>query len=242
MKYLFIILALLLNSCIITTNLGGFVDDLCVERAYRISTGADKSAQDLNRETASPDDFTIYKLGDKYYMELYYAMAQKETALLRGENVWGNRGTYIRLWKADEERVKKLITNPYMVQLNKELVYECLQIRINEAADAETTIIPKDEFDFSLATRCTPKLTKDSYYNDYYSIEHYLPQIPDQNGTIHYALQPVSWPLKMVDAIPICLYKLSFWLITRPFAMKKQLQSDHPQNHPKIGTGSVRIP
>ena len=237
-----VLLALLLNSCIATTNLGGFVDDLCVERAYRISTGADKSAQDLNWETASPDDFTIYKLDGKDYMELYYALAQKETSLLRAENMWGNKGTYIRLWKADKERINNLTPRAYMVQLNEELVYECLQIKLTESDTSETGIIPKDEFDFSRATRCTPKLTRDTYHKNYHETAHYLPAIPEQNGTVHYMLQPIAWPLKVVDALPICLYKLSFWLITRPFAIKKQLQSDRPQNYPKIGTGSARIP
>ncbi len=236
------VMVLFLNSCIMTTNLGGFTDDLAVDKAYRISTKADKPDQDHNWETASPHDFSIYELDGKYYMELYYAMAQKETALLRAKDVWGNEGTYIRMWKADEERIKNLTPSPYMVQLNKKLVYECLQIEINEADDAETVIIPKDEFDFSRATRCTPKLTRDSYHKNYHELAQYLPVIPEQKGTVHYLLQPISWPLKVVDAIPICLYKLSFWLVTRPYAIKEQLQSDRPIYHPKLGTDSERIP
>lgn len=237
-----IFLALLLNSCIMTTNLGGFTEDLGVNRAYRISTRADKPDQDHNWETATPEDFSIYKLDGKYYMELYYAMAQKETALLRAENVWGNKGTYIRLWKADEARIKSLAPAPHMVKLNKKLVYECLQIEIDEAEDAETDIIPKDKFDFSKATRCTPKLTRDSYHKNYHELAQYLPVIPEQKGTVHYLLQPISWPLKVVDAIPICLYKFSFWLITRPYALKEQLQPNRPPHYPKIDNENRRIP
>ena len=234
---------LVLNSCITTTNLGGFTNDLGVDKAYRISTTADTPEQN-HLKTASPDDFSIYCLDGKYYMEMYYAMAQKETALVRGEDIWGNKGTFIHLWKTDKERLKKLTPKPYMVPLNKELVYECLQIRIDEADTDETAIIPKEEFDFSRASRCTPKLTKNTYYHDYYPISHYLPAIPDENGFVHYALQPISWPLKVVDAVPSSLAWGTLWLIASPYILKEQIQlmSNRPINHPKLGDGSERIP
>lgn len=221
------LLALTLNSCIVTTNLGGLTEDLGVERSYRI--GPSQERQKL-RNTASPSDFNIYQLNGDYYMELYFILAQKSTSIMRAEDMFGNEGGVLILWESTKERLDGLERKPYMVKLNKEYVSQCLQIDLPEQDDNEISFIPKEDFDFTHATRCTPKLKQYRINGklQYHELRYYIPPIPEQKGIVHYALQPISWPLKVVDAIPPAIFWGGLWLAASPQILLEHSQVPEP--------------
>ncbi len=222
-----ILLALTINSCIVTTNLGGLTQDLGVQRSYRI--GPAKEIKN-SRETASPSDFSIYQLNGDYYMELYFIQAQKSTSLMRGEDIFGNKGGFLTLWKNTDERFDGMERKPYMVKLNGKYISRCLQIDAPKHKDNEISFIPKEDFDFTHATRCIPKLEqyKQNGKLQYNELWYYIPSIPEQKSILHYTLQPISWPLKVVDAIPPAIFWGGLWLMISPQILQDQSQIPEP--------------
>jgi hypothetical protein len=82
--------ALVLNSCVyVTTNLGGFTNDLGVQKALRVSVTQKPEPDATAYVSANPQDFQIYKLGNAYYLKMYITYAQKKTALFTMYTVYG---------------------------------------------------------------------------------------------------------------------------------------------------------
>ncbi len=230
---------LALNSCVyVTTNLGGFTNDLGVHERLRVSVTEKPTPATNAYVSANPQDFHIYKLGNAYYMKMYVTYAQKRASLFKMYTVFGE-DRFCELWSPTKSRIASLTPEPYMVLMEPTSVYRCLRIKQVAPPQGALPAIPYDEFDFSTAQQCKVNLEKakdGSYFNN----KHYMPtsRLPEeQKHAIHYALKPVSWALTAVDFVPQAVQASAFglfvYLPTKIAQMQAQPEPPVPMPNPR---------
>ena len=227
--------ALVLNSCVyVTTNLGGFTNDLGVQKALRVSVTQDPEPDATAYVSANPQDFQIYKLGNAYYMKMYITYAQKKTALFKMYTVFGE-DKFCEFWSPTKERKASLSPKPYMVLMEPISVYRCLRIKQYSPPAEALPTIPYEEFDFTSAQQCKVNLEQ-AKDGGYFSNKHYTPhpRLHEQKYAIHYALKPVSWALTAVDFVPQAIQASAFglfiWLPSQ--IAQAQDQAEQPVSAP----------
>ncbi len=225
MKRILLLAALpILNSCIAGTNLGDFVDSIGVQQADFTSLDAEYTKKSIcnvhDKSVAKPGDFSIYQLGEAYYMLLYLSFSQKDCYLFQGEDIFANKGKFCKIISGSSKRNLK----PYMVLMDSDSVDQCLQIKGYTPPENADALIEKDEFDFEHAEPCTPNLQKYEYNNKYKNYYDYVPRIPEKNSLVHYALKPIAWPLYVVDRIPNTLFFGTLYLCIAPQIIQEQMQ------------------
>ncbi len=221
--------ALALNSCVyVTTNLGGFTNDLGVQKALRVSVTQAPEPDSHAYDSANPQDFLIYKLGNAYYMKMYITYAQKKTALFKMYTVFGE-DKFCEFWNPTKERISSLSSEPYMVLMEPVSVYRCLRIKQYTPPSEALLTIPYAEFDFDSAQQCEVNLEK-AKAGGYFNNKHYTPspRLHEQKYAIHYALKPVSWALTAVDFVPQAVQASAFGLF-----IWLPSQIAQPQNQPE---------
>jgi hypothetical protein len=230
--------ALALNSCVyVTTNLGGFTNDLGVQKALRVSVTQEPEPDANAYVSANPQDFQIYKLGNAYYMKMYITYAQKKTALFKMYTVFGE-DRFCELWSPNKVRIASLTPEPYMVLMEPTSGYRCLRIKQVAPPQGALHAIPYDEFDFSTAQQCKVNLEK-AKDGGYFNNQHYTPnpRLPEQKYAIHYALKPVSWALTAVDFVPQAVQASAFglfiWLPSQIAQTQDQPQQPVPAPNPR---------
>ena len=230
--------ALVLNSCVyVTTNLGGFTNDLGVQKALRVSVTQEPEPDATAYVSANPQDFQIYKLGNAYYMKMYITYAQKKTALFKMYTVFGE-DTFCEFWSPTKERKASLSPEPYMVLMEPISVYRCLRIKQYTPPAEALPTIPYAEFDFASAQQCKVDLEK-AKDGGYFNNKHYAPRprLPEQKYAIHYALKPVSWALTAVDFVPQAVQASAFglfiWLPSQIAQTQDQPEQPVPAPNPR---------
>lgn len=230
--------ACLLCSCGISPHIGGFMSDIGVKEAFNTShtpfTPPAKEPQIVAipvghkiPEPPTAHDLRIYKLGDFYYMELYFQYTQIRTGLARSWS-FGHGGSDVILEVADPETadLSQVPVEGQMVLMSKEDVKNCLQIDIPEVPRSAQKLIPVNQFDFSKATRCkpNPRTYTDNGQEELLSIHSYFPEIPRKRAAYHYVLEPISWPLQAVEHLPEIALMIPLAIILPPFAAVNQIQ------------------
>ena len=236
----------ILCSCTVSTHIGGFLSNLGVNEAYNINT-APYLPQDIiiNSKTFSscerkplnptPHNMRIYKLGELYYMELYFQYIPIENGLVRSFSYRDGLALHLKTSDPYHPNLKEPPVEAKMVLMNKDCVKNCLQIDVPEVPASATKIIPVDEFDFSQAKRCKPNPRTYDYggRQNYFFMTEYYPQIPRQRSWYHYILEPVSWPIQAVEYIPDAAIITPYVLIAAPFATVGQIQMQQQIAHPE---------
>ncbi len=243
--------ALILSSCTASTNIGGFLSDLGVKEAYNVSSThftpkdtytpeiAAASAMNATLHTPTPKDLSIYKLGDLYYMELCFQYNQIASGLARSWCVRGGTDYHLMVFEGEySDNFGNIPVQAQMVLMSKEEVNDCLQIDIPEVTETAAKLIPKAQFDFSQAKRCKPNpvtYRNDEGKEDFHSLSYYYPEIPKQKSWYHYILEPISWPLQVVEHVPDVAIMMPTVLIVAPCAAisSVQQQMSHPQDSQK---------
>ena len=229
-----------LSSCVVSTNLGGIVGnigvkDACCMRGKPFSADEVCSVLrpvqpgDESMPGITAHDLQIYKLDNLYYMELYCLYLPRESGLFL---LWSPRSgdmELVPLFGTPEDELMRTPVEAQMVLMNAEEVQHCLQIQVDNPPDDAEQVIPKEEFDFARAMRCTPKPEKLDepglerfWYNGYY-----MPQLPQRKNFLHYTLQPLAWSLKLVDHIPHALVLLPVGIVSGPFWLVEQGQQQN---------------
>ena len=230
--------ASILCSCTYGTRIGGYLSNLGVREAYNINT-APYTTQDYQSNSnaffshskkelnPTPQNMRIYKLGDLYYMELYFQYAPIENGLARDWSPHGGLGIFLKTVDPYYVNLKKTPVEAKMVLMDKECVKNCLQIDVPEVPLLATRMIPVNEFDFSKAKRCKPNPEPFVYEGKtgYYGMsDFYYPEIPRQRRWYHYILEPLSWPITVVEYAPDAAIMTPVALITAPCAAVGQVQ------------------
>lgn len=231
--------ACLLCSCGISPHIGGFMSDIGVKEAFNTShtpfTPPTKEPQiiaipagDKIPEPPTAHDLRIYKLGDLYYMELYFQYTQIRTGLARAWS-FGHGGSDVILEIADPESadLSQVPVEGQMVLMSKEDVKNCLQIDIPEVPRNAPKLIPIHQFDFSTATRCKPNpctYTGNNGEEVLYLMHSYFPEIPRKRAAYHYVLEPISWPLQAIEHLPEIAMMIPLAIILPPVAAVNQMQ------------------
>ena len=227
----------ILCSCTVSTHIGGFLSNLGVNEAYNINT-APYLPQDfiINSKTFSscerkhlnptPHNMRIYKLGELYYMELYFQYAPIENGLARDWSPHGGLGICLKTVDPYYVNLRNKPVEAKMVLMDKECVKKCLQIDVPEVPVTAAKMIPIDKFDFSKAKRCKPNPETFVYEGktDYYIMSSYYPEIPRQRRWYHYILEPVSWPIQAVEYLPDAVFVTSAATIALPCMAVGQVQ------------------
>lgn len=236
----------ILCSCTVSTHVGGFLSNLDVKDAFNINT-APYSPQDCHgscRMYSSPEkeylkptphNMRIYKLGELYYMELYFQYAPIENGLIRS---FSFRGGYDLHLKTSDPYLTDLGKEPVeaqMVLMDKACVKKCLQIDVPEVPDSAAKMIPVNEFDFSKAKRCKPNPLTYDYGGKptYFFMTEYCPEIPRKRSRYHYILEPISWPIKVVEYVPDAAIIVPVVIIATPFAALGQTQVQQQITQPE---------
>ena len=229
--------AFLLSSCVVSTNLGGVVGNIGVKES-RLVRAEPFSADDMvphpvqpGNETPTPPgvtahDLRIFKLDDLYYMELYCQYVPRERGLFRLWVPHGGDMEYVILFKKDHDALARIPVEANMVLMDAETVQHCLQIKVAHPPQDAERVIPKERFDFSRAVRCTPnpeKLDEPGLERFWYN-EYYMPHVPKRKNGLHYAVQPVAWAFRIVEHIPHVLVMAPSAIIAGPFWLVKQGQ------------------
>lgn len=236
----------ILCSCTAGTHIGGFLSNLGVEEACKINT-APYSPQDCNfnsKEFSShkkeylnpkPRNMRIYKLGDLYYMELYFQYVPIENGLVRTFNFRSGVGLHLITSDSYRADLRTAPVEANMVLMNKDCVKNCLQIDVPEVPATATKMIPVNEFDFSQAKRCEPNPRTYDYggRTTYYFMREYYPEIPRRSSWYHYILEPISWPIQVVEYIPDAVILTPYVLIAAPFATVGQVQMQQQITQPE---------
>ena len=237
--------ASILCSCTYGTRIGGYLSNLGVREAYNINT-APYTPQDYQSNSRAffshskkelnptPQNMRIYKLGDLYYMELYFQYAPIENGLARD---WSPHGGFGICWTTVDPYYVNLRNKPVeakMVLMDKECVKKCLQIDVPEVPVTAAKMIPIDKFDFSKAKRCKPNPETFVFEGktDYYIMSSYYPEIPRQRRWYHYILEPVSWPIQAVEYLPDAVFVTSAATIALPCMAVGQVQQQMTQPVP----------
>jgi len=230
--------ALVLNSCVyVTTNLGGFTNDLGVQKALRVSATQEPEPDATAYVSANPLDFQIYKLGNAYYMKMYITYAQKKTALFKMYTIFGE-DNFCDFWRPTKVRIASLTPKPYMVLMEPTSVYRCLKIKQYAPPPEALPTIPYEEFDFASAQQCKVNLEK-AKDGGYFNNKHYTPRprLHEQKYAIHYVLKPVSWALTAVDFVPQAVQASAFglfiWLPTQIAQTQDQTEQPVPTPNPR---------
>lgn len=228
----------ILCSCTVSTHIGGFLSNLGVKEALNINT-VPYSPQDCNINhkafvssrkkeylNPTPHNMQIYKLGDLYYMELYFQYIPIENGLVRSFSFRDGLALHLKTSDPYCPNFRKTPVEAKMVLMNKDCVKNCLQIDVPEVPASATKIIPVNEFDFSQAKRCKPNPRTYNYGGKvtYFFMTEYYPEIPRRRSWHHYILEPISWPIQAVEYVPDAAIITPYVLIAAPFATVGQIQ------------------
>lgn len=167
-------------------------------------------------------------------MELYFQYNQIESGLARSWNAHCGTDYHLLVFKGwCSDNFGNIPVEAQMVLMSQKDVKNCLQIDIPQVPPTAAKLIPKAQFDFSQAQRCKPKPVTYIYdgKEDTYDMAHYFPEIPKQRSWYHYILEPVSWPLQVVEHIPDVVIMTPPVLIAAPCIAihAAQQQMSHPQ-------------
>lgn len=239
-----------LNSCIVSTNLGGVVGNIGVKES-RNSRGMPFTAEEVSPvihpvsvqqgSTMPPPsgitahDLRIYKLGNLYYMELYCQYVPQESGLFLLWTPHSGDMEQAPLFETSEEELLRTPVEAQMVLMNAEKVQHCLQIQVDNPPDDAEQMIPKEQFDFTRAVRCTPNPEKSGGpgLERFWFNEYYMPQLPQKKNFLHYTLQPLAWSLKIVDHIPHVLVMAPAAIIAAPLWLVEQVQQQNEMHSDK---------
>ena len=229
-----------LSSCVVSTNLGGIVGnigvkDACCMRGKPFSADEVCSVLrpvqpgDESMSGITAHDLQIYKLDNLYYMELYCLYLPRESGLfLLWATHTGDREQVPLFWTSKDEFLRTPV-EAQMVLMNAKIVQHCLQIHVDNPPDNAEQMIPKEQFDFTRAVRCTPNPEKldESGLERFWYNGYYMPQPPQKKSLLHYTLQPLAWPLKIIDHIPHALVLLPAGIVSGPFWLVEQGQQQN---------------
>ncbi len=236
-----------LNSCVVSTNLGGVVGNIGVKESWNVRATpfaaedmgdalrpvrAGEGATTLPGVTAH--DLRIYRLDNVYYMELYCQYVPRESGLFLLWTPHGGDMEYVTLFETGPDEISRTPVEAHMVLMDAEKVQHCLQIQVDTPPEDAARMIPKERFDFSRAVRCTlhPERLNEPGLERFWYNGYYMPQLPQRKNGLHYAMQPLAWTLKVVEHIPHALVMVPAAIIAGPMWLVEQGQQQQEPPSP----------
>jgi hypothetical protein len=156
----------------------------------------------------------IYRLGDSYYMKLDVKYMPTEFGLFTWNSLYNSESVFT-FNKWTQQLYDSAPVEPHMVLLSDNGKKELLGIDAEAVTPTAPKMIPVAVFDFTHATRCTPKPLTGIDPRSMLSSYGYL-ELEPRCSTLNMALKPLSWASWAVEIPFVIATNTVIWSVALP--------------------------